>query len=93
MVDAQDNTPPPKVLFSKCTYVTSDLKEECGRGDSAPMKIYAPSFLVADIRQESDWVRKRERERERARARAKDRKKRERAREQEREKEGDRERD
>ena len=45
-------TPPSKVLTKKCPFVSGP---NCGDGDQAPMYIYEPEFLVAEIRQTSNW--------------------------------------
>ena len=50
-----DNAAPSRVISSMCQHVASDNRASCGAGDKKPMKIYAPSFLVANIRQDTAW--------------------------------------
>jgi hypothetical protein len=46
---------PSKVLSSMCLFLSPGLQRNCGEGDSRPMKIYKPAFLVAEIQQDSNW--------------------------------------
>ena len=55
IAQADPNQIPQKVLSRMCVWVSKQDSMDCGKGDAMPMKIYQPQFLVASVRQSTDW--------------------------------------